>query len=166
MNFVDYAEAIWPTCQLSDEDLNEYIMLGLVGEAGEVCDVLKKSIRDDGGELTPARRDHLIEELGDVCWYLAINGRRRGMKFHIVNNGGGPEQIDPYQVALSMSSAVLIVSATCLEWDGSAPQVIELADRTASALSHVSTILMWANSSIEEAMERNVAKVRARYLVN
>jgi hypothetical protein len=40
--------------------------LGLVGEAGEVCDLLKKHF----GHGHPLDRQKLIAELGDVAWYL------------------------------------------------------------------------------------------------
>lgn len=43
-------------------------VLGLNGEAGECIDVVKKTLCQ-GHELD---REHLIEELGDVAWYLAI----------------------------------------------------------------------------------------------
>lgn len=43
----------------------EYLGLGLASEAGEVCSVLKKNIRD-GKPL-----DSLESELGDVLWYIA-----------------------------------------------------------------------------------------------
>ena len=43
-------------------------VMGLNGEAGECIDVMKKHIFQ-GHELD---REHLIEELGDVAWYLAI----------------------------------------------------------------------------------------------
>lgn len=41
--------------------------LGLAGEAGEVADLLKKHLCH-GHELD---RDRLVDELGDVCWYIA-----------------------------------------------------------------------------------------------
>lgn len=41
--------------------------LGLNGEAGEVADIIKK-FRYQGH---PLDTDHVMEELGDVAWYLA-----------------------------------------------------------------------------------------------
>lgn len=43
-------------------------VMGLNGEAGECIDIMKKHIFQ-GHELD---REHLIEELGDVAWYLAV----------------------------------------------------------------------------------------------
>lgn len=43
-------------------------VLGLTGEAGEVSDLIKKSIfHEKGIDL-----EHLKKELGDCAWYLAI----------------------------------------------------------------------------------------------
>lgn len=42
-------------------------VLGLAGESGECCDIVKKA-RFQGHELN---KEHLIEELGDVMWYIA-----------------------------------------------------------------------------------------------
>lgn len=41
--------------------------LGLAGEAGEFCDLVKK-INGQGHELN---RDKLLNELGDILWYVA-----------------------------------------------------------------------------------------------
>ena len=41
--------------------------LGLAGEAGECCDLLKKRNFQDGREI----REKLIDELGDVLWYVS-----------------------------------------------------------------------------------------------
>jgi len=49
-----------------------YPVLGLVGEAGEVAEKLKKVMRNDNGELNDDKRKDIAKELGDVMWYLAI----------------------------------------------------------------------------------------------
>ena len=49
-----------------------YPVLGLIGEAGEVADKLKKVIRDGDGTLTDTVRQTVAKELGDVLWYLAV----------------------------------------------------------------------------------------------
>jgi NTP pyrophosphatase (non-canonical NTP hydrolase) len=48
-----------------------YVILGLTNEAGEVAGKWKKCLRDDNGILTEERRNQLIDEGGDVFWYLA-----------------------------------------------------------------------------------------------
>lgn len=42
---------------------------GLTGEAGEVADIWKK-LKYHNLEFDEECRNHLIKELGDVCWYL------------------------------------------------------------------------------------------------
>jgi NTP pyrophosphatase (non-canonical NTP hydrolase) len=48
-----------------------YPALGLAGEAGEVSNQVKKIIRDNAGELTLERKIKIMDELGDVIWYVA-----------------------------------------------------------------------------------------------
>lgn len=48
-----------------------YVALGLAGEAGEFANKVKKIWRDQGGKITQENKDILIQELGDILWYLS-----------------------------------------------------------------------------------------------
>ena len=48
-----------------------YPILGLAGEAGEICNKYKKILRDKEGETDVNDIDQLAKELGDVLWYVA-----------------------------------------------------------------------------------------------
>lgn len=55
-----------------------YPTLGLVGEAGEVAEKVKKVIRDENCILTKEKSDEIAKELGDVMWYVANLARELG----------------------------------------------------------------------------------------
>lgn len=55
-------------------------ILGLCGETGEIADVYKKYLYQ-GHELD---REHMSEELGDVCWYVAELAAGMGLKLEDV----------------------------------------------------------------------------------
>jgi NTP pyrophosphatase (non-canonical NTP hydrolase) len=48
-----------------------YPTLGLVGEAGEISNKVKKIFRDDNSVITEEKKTEIRKELGDVLWYLA-----------------------------------------------------------------------------------------------
>ena len=55
-------------------------VLGLVGESGEVADLLKKHLFQ-GHELN---EEKLIEELGDVMWYIAVCSKALNVDMNVV----------------------------------------------------------------------------------
>lgn len=72
MNFNTYQEESWGTAVYPNKGSNfVYPILGLVGEAGEVAEKVKKIIRDDNGIVTPNKQAEIAKELGDVLWYIA-----------------------------------------------------------------------------------------------
>jgi len=48
-----------------------YTTLGLVGEAGEIANKVKKIMRDNNGKLSKQAKADIYDELGDVLWYCA-----------------------------------------------------------------------------------------------
>ena len=76
ITFEDYqvatsTTAFYPGAGEGNADALSYTALGLVGEAGEIANKVKKILRDSGGEVSSEVRKDLAKELGDVFWYLA-----------------------------------------------------------------------------------------------
>jgi len=71
MNFSDYQKLACSTAIYPQQERIKYPALGLAGETGEVCEQIKKALRDDEGEFTTERLEALRKELGDVLWYVA-----------------------------------------------------------------------------------------------
>jgi NTP pyrophosphatase (non-canonical NTP hydrolase) len=73
MEFDDYQRAAMRTARDKDaKDEFLHLVLGLVGEAGEVAEKVKKLIRDKDSDLAQLDRDDMASELGDVLWYAAV----------------------------------------------------------------------------------------------
>ena len=76
MNFSDYQTRSRVTANYPNAgDDFIYPTLGLVGEAGEFADKVKKLIRDQNvfkpSEVNDELKRELKKELGDVLWYVA-----------------------------------------------------------------------------------------------
>ncbi|MGI6278731.1 MAG: nucleoside triphosphate pyrophosphohydrolase family protein [Patescibacteria group bacterium] len=72
MDFDNYQKEAKKTAIYPDRGKNFiYPTLGLVGEAGEIAEKIKKIIRDEKGLVSEEKRKELNKELGDVLWYLA-----------------------------------------------------------------------------------------------
>lgn len=52
---------------LNDKDLKAYLSVGLAGEVGEVCNLIKKHLFYTNHAID---REHLCDELGDCLYYL------------------------------------------------------------------------------------------------
>lgn len=73
MTFEEYQHQAMKTAINRDKNfLNSavYRTLGLVGEAGEIAEKVKKIIRDKDGQISDDDKQEIIKEMGDVLWYL------------------------------------------------------------------------------------------------
>ena len=66
--------------QLDSKDVLINSVMGLCGESGECIDIVKKWLAQ-GHELN---KDKLIDELGDVAWYLAEAATALGVSLESV----------------------------------------------------------------------------------
>ena len=72
MNFDNYQTEARKTAIYPNKDNNYiYPTLGLVGEAGEFAEKIKKILRDKNGRIDNESKLALKKELGDVLWYLS-----------------------------------------------------------------------------------------------
>lgn len=72
LTFSEYQRRTADTAIYPDVGRNPiYPTLGLAGEAGEVCEKVKKVLRDSEGQFSPEAVQAIQKELGDVLWYAA-----------------------------------------------------------------------------------------------
>lgn len=64
-----------------------YPTIGLMGEAGEIANKVKKVIRDDKSKLRKEKVKELSSEVGDVMWYVAQLCTELGLKLSDVVKG-------------------------------------------------------------------------------
>ncbi|GAB1421410.1 nucleoside triphosphate pyrophosphohydrolase family protein [Anaerolineales bacterium] len=72
LSFEEYQQSAKKTAPADSDWLIYYLTMGLVGEAGEIANKVKKILRDQNGELTEPVREAIIDEIGDVMWYMAM----------------------------------------------------------------------------------------------
>jgi NTP pyrophosphatase (non-canonical NTP hydrolase) len=69
----DYQTAALRTASPKDKkDEVFHLILGLVGESGEIAEKAKKIVRDHDSDFLHFNTDDLTKELGDVLWYVAV----------------------------------------------------------------------------------------------
>lgn len=87
MTFKEYQEESRKTAIYPNKDNNFiYPVLGLVGEAGEVAEKIKKVLRDKEGIVDEESREKITKELGDVLWYLSQTATELNLSLEEVAN--------------------------------------------------------------------------------
>ena len=90
-----YQDAAEATAVYPDKGDNIYYpALGLAGEAGEVCEKIKKIMRDQNGEFDQNNVEDLTKELGDVLWYVAMIAAELNLSLASVAEGNIAKLLD------------------------------------------------------------------------
>ena len=150
--------------------------LGLIGEGGEVVDVIKKWLFQSE-EDAPMPVEKLVDECGDVLWYCAELAEDLGADVAELYERQGPlyseamERLQADNAATPMVLAVHLASACMRPYAelymvnaGEAWKRDAAGKEIAGIMVMVRTILeKHCASSLEEAMRRNIAKLKERY---
>lgn len=82
MTFNEYQAKMKETAAYPDKG-NNFIFptLGLMGEAGEVAEKVKKVWRDKNKQISEIDKTEIKKEMGDVLWYLSQLASELGIDF-------------------------------------------------------------------------------------
>lgn len=134
------------TCDNSKQE--EIYVMGLIGEAGELVDHLKK-VEGHGVALD---RDLVLKECGDVMWYAAAVATLG--KF-LLSQWEYPAEPDLRKQTIMLAIGI---GNVCREFydDGEVSRTLDIVDD----VTHIARFAGW---SLDEVMVANIAKLEARY---
>lgn len=145
--------------------------LGLIGESGEIVDIIKKHMFQSVAG-TPLPVDKLIEEMGDVMWYLAETAT--GISLCLETAVGKPDDAylpDPQYEGKQLDQIAVMLSG-CASFC-----YMYLCDKSTichdhavfgryylySAFSHLQQLCLMLGTTMDHVMENNIEKLKKRY---
>lgn len=161
MTLTEYQQQALLTATYPQHLASTYLMLGLRGEAGEVCDKIKKLIRDKGfdptmpdsaSNISKEQAFDVILELGDVLWYIANI-------YHV------SDDLDITDIDRDYDNGIEIE-------DNIANLAVTLANQVSTLLHPVSTLITIAQIAqslgytFSQVCENNIAKLADRQARN
>lgn len=155
MTLKKYREQMWQFALYPNSGNNPlYPDLGLLSEIGELAGEAKRIIRDDDGALTPERREKMIDELGDIMWYLAAISYEKGSEqfltsFESVESNadtGHPKTINDFLIGISSLPESLYGKG----------------NDTQMFYSGLNGLIKYLNTTLEEVLQRNLNKLQSR----
>lgn len=126
----------------------DYVLLGLFSEIGELAGIAKRILRGD--YTMESVRDEILDELGDVCWYVAACAKESWIRLWRFSNISVVKGIDLSGVVLEMASGG--ASFRQRRWPLDLTGVLDCCEIIALSL----------DSSLSEVLEMNIAKTRDR----
>lgn len=139
--------------------------LGLIGESGEVVDIIKK-FTFQSGDRPEFPADKMIEECGDVLWYVAELCTGLDIDATSIFINGQFDAVPSYDDTLEHIGIALSSYAAKLAYFNIIHSATEADNKSnlRAIVAEVSLILMYyCKSTIVACMEHNIEKLRKRY---
>lgn len=144
-------------------------LLGLFGEVGTLLSALKKKQRDKDSYV--GYSDAVLEELGDVLWYLSNVASRASLSlgdllqqdfFDSASKNGSAEspKFEAAVIALAGQAGLLLNEFSQGRIGNSSDLLAAHLAKVLGALSHAAAV---ANIGIREAAEKNIRKINSRW---
>lgn len=142
--------------------------LGLIGETGEIVDIIKK-YKFQSGENPPFPKEKMIDEMGDVLWYCAETATGMVLKLEdIVLHEG---DYDRFSVLAYLSGESIETTAIMLSIMATDAYIAFFIDRDFdrgifrvrdiyNGLKHICKLI---DTTIEHIAEMNISKLKKRY---
>lgn len=157
MNLTQYAAEAVKTAMYKDA---LYPYLGLVGEVGEICNKYKKVIRDDNNELSDEKRQAILDECGDVMWYIAAIARDRGLELKNLYRAISLHN----NLGIKIPLLNLVNVSSRLIWEYSVDFSNDVIIYTLSdILMSLENLVKNLGSDLSTIMDNNIAKLTSRY---
>ena len=170
MTLKEYQDAAMTTATYPNEQARTYLKLGMLGESGEVCDKIKKLIRDegwtDGKEIPADKREGLLLELGDVMWYVAC-----WLKETAVNQENGEDEckeLNEYFASVDNEKQIWKTTELAIKLVDNCSTLLMMKSGLAGmkmaelVIRVVALMATKTDSSLEEVCQKNIAKLASR----
>jgi NTP pyrophosphatase (non-canonical NTP hydrolase) len=172
MNIIEYVPlAVRTEKVLPTMDRLVHGCMGLITEIGEVTTELKRMAIYEK-ELDAKRKEHILEEIGDVMWYVAI--MLDALRVDVSYVAAAPKMPLPKGESGKWEALALMLGVHC----GHVCEITQYfivseeipEDALPEFLASLTMIIsgmyvsaIFCDSSIEQAMENNIAKLRIRF---
>lgn len=145
---------------LSDKEVIEMCGLGLIGEIGEVADMYKKLFHKKDREIDKAK---VLDELGDVAWYIAVLAQHRGLK--LIKPTGLMKIEAPASILFSMAevSGSIAVSLRAYLYEREPFDNHALTFYLCRMLLYIASFAKFLGSDLDTVMFENVEKLKIRH---
>lgn len=139
--------------------------LGLIGESGEIVDIVKKFMFQSKAD-TPLPVDNIIKEAGDVLWYCAETASGMEIPLQLIAGTPGDTHWRDACADLDLEQTVTsLAGCACTVYNAFfvADKLIGALDQLCGVYALLEHLCGLVDTTIDHVAETNIAKLRKRY---